>query len=107
MENQNHSQAADDRATTISVPRRIKARARAGAGAKFAFYIHLAAYLTVNALLLLINAFTTPLLWWSLWVVLGWGFGLLIHALVSFLLPDLFGIKYRMYRKELARQIGQ
>jgi len=107
MENENHSTDANDRPETMPVSRRAKIRARAGAEAKFAFYIHLAAYLTVNLLLILINAFTTPLFWWSLWSVMGWGFALLIHALVSFLLPDLFGIRRRMYQKELARQAGK
>lgn len=82
-------------------------RARASAEAKFAFYIHLSAYVTVNLLLVLINALATPLVWWVLWSLLGWGFALLIHALVSFLLPDLFGVRRRMYEKELARQMGK
>ena len=91
----------------MQASRTDKLRARAGAGAKFAFYIHLSAYVLVNLLLIFINAMTTPLFWWVQWPLMGWGFALLIHALVSFLLPDLFGIRRRMYKKELARQRGK
>ena len=86
------------------LPRGARRRARAGAGAKLGFYIHLAFYVGVNLLLLFINMVTTPLLWWSLWAVMGWGFALLIHALVSFSLPDLFSARRRLYRQELARE---
>jgi hypothetical protein len=102
MENENHHPPEAPGAMPVSRGDRI--RARVGADAKFAFYIHLAAYVTVNLLLVLINAMTTPLFWWVQWSLMGWGFGLLIHALVSFLLPDLLGVRRRMYEKELARQ---
>jgi uncharacterized membrane protein len=56
-------------------------RARAG------FYIHLAAYLAVNAALVGVNLLTTPGRLWFLWPLLGWGIGLLAHALAAFGLP--------------------
>ena len=104
MENENNRTEAPE---TMRVSRRAQIRAKAGAEAKFAFYIHLAAYVTVNLLLVFINAMTTPLFWWVQWSLMGWGFALLIHALVSFFLPDLFGLRRRMYKKELARQVGK
>jgi len=103
MENENNHPIEAPKTKRASWRDRI--RARAGAEAKFAFYIHLAAYVTVNLLLIFINAMTTPLFWWVQWSLMGWGFALLIHALVSFLLPDLFGLRRRMYKKELARQV--
>jgi hypothetical protein len=107
MENENHATRADDNPETIPVSRGAHLRARGASGAKFAFYIHLSPYIVINLLLLLINAMTTPLFWWVQWSLLGWGFGILIHALVSFLLPDLFGVRRRMYQKELGRQINK
>ena len=89
------------------VPRGVRIRARAVAGVKFSFYVHLAVYITVNLLLVFINLMTTPLLWWCLWVIAGWGFALLIHAVVAFSFPDLFRLVQRMYQKELQRQWGK
>lgn len=105
MENENNP--ANEAPETMRVSRRAQIRAKAGAETKFAFYIHLAAYVIVNLLLIFINAMTTPLFWWVQWSLMGWGFALLIHALVSFLMPDLFGVRHRMYKKELARQLGK
>jgi uncharacterized membrane protein len=56
-------------------------RARAG------FYIHLAAYLVVNALLVGVNLLATPGRLWFYWPLLGWGIGVLAHALAVFGLP--------------------
>ena len=104
MENE-QSGSSETAAGNLRVPRRVKIRAWAGARVKFSFYIHLAAYVVVNLLLVCINLITTPLLWWCLWPIAGWGFALLIHAVVAFSIPDLFGIGHRMYQKELQRQL--
>jgi hypothetical protein len=55
--------------------------------ARTGFYIHLAAYLAVNALLVCVNLLTTPARLWFYWPLLGWGVGLLAHALAAFALP--------------------
>jgi len=55
--------------------------------ARLGFLIHLGAYLAVNALLLGINLATTPDRLWFRWPLMGWGIGLLAHALVTFALP--------------------
>ena len=44
------------------------------------FKIHLLAYLSVNALLLVINLMTTPNTYWFFWPLLGWGIGIVGHA---------------------------
>ncbi len=49
------------------------------------FHIHLIAYVTVNAILLAINAAETPPegephKWWAIWPLAGWGIGLATHA---------------------------
>jgi hypothetical protein len=48
------------------------------------FVVHAFTYVAVILLLLFINITTTPNLWWSLWVVLGWGAGLAFHAWCAF-----------------------
>lgn len=67
------------------------ARAKRGGNARIGFYIHLAAYLAVNALLVSINLATSTDCLWCKWPLLGWGLGLLAHALVAFGLPLLRG----------------
>lgn len=44
------------------------------------FVIHFAAYLAVNALLIVINLVATPGKYWFYWPLLGWGLGIAGHA---------------------------
>jgi hypothetical protein len=44
------------------------------------FYHHLLSYVTVNAVLLILNLVTDPHSLWFFWCLLGWGIGLLFHA---------------------------
>ena len=44
---------------------------------------HLIIYLTINAFLSIVYYFTTPNgYFWPLWSIIGWGLGLIIHAIV-------------------------
>ena len=43
------------------------------------FYIHLAAYVVVNAVLIAVNLSESDE-WWAQWPLLGWGIGLAFHA---------------------------
>jgi hypothetical protein len=79
------------------------ARAKRAASAKMAFYVHLAVYLVVNALLIGINLLTSAGHLWFQWPLLGWGTGVLVHALVAFVLPKGVGIKRRMIEREMRR----
>jgi hypothetical protein len=59
------------------------ARARRRVAALKGFYIHLFVFATVLAGLFIINwAAGGP--WWVLWVLLGWGIGILAHAIAVF-----------------------
>ena len=62
--------------------RRAKRRVRVLKG----FYIHLASYIGVMVLLLLIDVLTGGA-WWFYWPLLGWGIGIAAHGL------SVFGIK--------------
>lgn len=48
-----------------------------------AFYIHLAVFILVMSLLLAVDVTTDPE-WWVQWPFLGWGAGVLAHALLVF-----------------------
>ncbi|MFS2115826.1 2TM domain-containing protein [Herbaspirillum frisingense] len=48
------------------------------------FFRHLAIYLVVNAGLMLANLLTPHPHWWSIGPLLGWGIGVLFHALSVF-----------------------
>jgi hypothetical protein len=69
--------------------------------ARLALYIHLAIYVAVNLLLLLINLLTSPGYLWFLWPLLGWGLGIAIHALATTLIPEVLSLRQRMIEKEL------
>ncbi len=48
------------------------------------FYDHLGSYLAVNLFLLGLNAVTSPGTWWFVFPAMGWGIGLMIHAVTVF-----------------------
>jgi bacteriorhodopsin len=48
------------------------------------FYIHLAVYVCVNIVLIVINLATSSDYLWFKWPLLGWGIGLFFHALAVF-----------------------
>jgi transcriptional regulator with XRE-family HTH domain len=48
------------------------------------FYVHLVQYAIVIAALTILNIVTSPHYLWVVWVALGWGVGILAHALVVF-----------------------
>ena len=48
------------------------------------FYQHLTTYVLVNAFLFAVNKLTSPGYNWFIWPLLGWGLGLVLHALSVF-----------------------
>jgi hypothetical protein len=48
------------------------------------FYLHVVSYLVVNVALVIINLLTSPEYLWFIWPLIGWGVGLVIHALSVF-----------------------
>jgi transcriptional regulator with XRE-family HTH domain len=69
------------------------------------FYIHLAQYVFVIAILAVINALTTPRYWWVQWVILGWGVGLLSHWLQISERFSLFGSKWE--KEQVEKRLGR
>src|SRR5690554_2285033 len=80
----------------------IEARARKRVHELRDFYSHLATYAIVNALLVGINLTTTPDPFWAIWPIIGWGIGLLSHAVSVF---GLFGIGGREWEERKVREL--
>ncbi|WP_246542254.1 2TM domain-containing protein [Collimonas antrihumi] len=70
---------------------------------KIGFYLHLATYLIVNSGLLLLNFLHNPGRPWVLGPILGWGIGLLFHALAVFIRNPGAQWKRRMIERELEK----
>lgn len=75
--------------------------ARRRAGRKFGFLAHLAVFIAVNALFLVINQSTTPDFAWSPIPLGGWAIGLSIHGLAVYLSGS--GLRERMVEDELRK----
>ncbi len=74
--------------------------------AKMGFYIHLAVYVGVNLLLIVINVATSRQYLWFKWPLLGWGIGLFFHGMSIFVFSGrkFKGIKENMIQEEIKRQ---
>lgn len=79
-------------------------RAEKAVEARFEFYRHLAIYVAVNVLLVVINLLTSPETLWFIWALLGWGIAIVVHAIQVFFLPSESSFKARMIEKELEKQ---
>jgi hypothetical protein len=71
---------------------------------KLGFYVHLAAYLLVNTLLIAINFAKTPQELWFYWPLGGWGIGIALHAWRVLSGPTVSRLKQRMIQRELRRR---
>ena len=56
--------------------------------AKRGFLTHFAVYLAVNVLLVLIWAMTSATSFWPIWPMLGWGIGVVAHAVSVYFVPS-------------------
>lgn len=73
--------------------------------AKMGFYIHLAVYIGVNILLIILNLITSPQYLWFIWPLFGWGIGVFFHGMSVFVFSGrkFKGIKDRMIEKEMKK----
>ncbi|WP_305418977.1 2TM domain-containing protein [Photobacterium leiognathi] len=69
------------------------------------FYSHLVTYLLVITGLFVINYFTSPDYWWAVWPALGWGIGIVSHALSAFEVVNVFGPDWE--RKQVEKRLGR
>ncbi len=80
-------------------------RAKKRVEAKMGFYMHLAVYIGVNILLIIINLITSPQHLWFIWPFFGWGIGVFFHGMSIFVFSGrkFKGIKERMIEKEIKK----
>ena len=64
--------------------REIIEKARKRVKEKKEFYAHLWSYVSTMIFLLFINLFTSPGYLWVLWPAMGWGIGIVSHAIAVF-----------------------
>ena len=72
--------------------------------AKIGFYIHLAVYVGVNILLIIVNLTTSTQHLWFKWPLIGWGIGVFFHALGVFAFIEGSSIKERLIEKEMQKE---
>ena len=81
----------------------LRRLAQRRAGAKLAFYKHLAAYALVNIALLALNLATSPETLWFYWPLLGWGVAVAAHAARVYRVGRGPGLRQRLEEQELRR----
>jgi uncharacterized membrane protein len=74
--------------------------------ARIGFYVHLAVYVGVNVLLVIINLSASPEYLWFKWPLMGWGIGLFFHGMSIFVFSGrrLREAKERMIEEEMKRE---
>ncbi len=91
MKNQNSQQTAH------------QSRLLSGAKAKVEFRIHIINYIVINTIFAVINITLTPGYLWFIWPLLGWGIGIILHAIKVFYFGNT-SIRKRMIEKEMEKQ---
>ena len=82
--------------------RQLERRARRRVGMKVGLGIHALVYVLVNLGLLALNAWTGGERW-AIYPLFGWGLGLAIHGIVTFVSLRSDGWKGRMLEQEIER----
>jgi hypothetical protein len=79
-------------------------RAKLKAESKIQFYIHLAVFLGVNLILIIVNLKTSPGRLWFLYPFIGWGIAVLLHGLKVLGVFNFSAAKKQLIEKELAKE---
>ena len=77
--------------------------ARRRAGAKLGWYLHAVMYLLVNLFIFAISTYAFGHRPWSVFPLMGWGLGLLLHGISVFVLGTGSGLRERMVQTERDR----
>ncbi len=86
----------------------LRIRARKTAEAKTVFYIHLSAYIMVNAFLVALWWFTGGfnIFPWFIFPIFGWGIGVVAHAIATFGGPSYIDRKAEEEFRRLKKRQG-
>jgi transcriptional regulator with XRE-family HTH domain len=91
---QSHASLPKDEALAFKHVRKVKE-----------FYLHLLRYALILTFLLVVNLLTQPAYLWVIWVAIGWGIGVLFHALSVFGKLTLFGAEWE--KKQVEKRLGR
>ncbi len=69
------------------------------------FYMHAMTFVVINIFLILLNLISSPGYLWFLWVLLGWGLGLSLHAVYTFDWFSLFDSEWE--KKQIEKRLGR
>ena len=71
------------------------------------FYTHLIQFVVIVSALGFINYMTSPGHYWIVWVIIGWGAGIIAHGLSVFEMFNVFGANWekRQIEKRLGRKL--
>ena len=81
--------------------------ARRRAGAKMGWYIHASVYLVVNLGIFAMSQYAFGHRPWSVYPLVGWGVGLVLHGISVFLLGRGSGFRERLLARERERLVQQ
>lgn len=81
-------------------PEDIEQLARRRANAKLGWYVHALAFVLVNAVIFAMSRHAFGTRPWSVYPLLGWGLGLVLHGVSVFLLGSGSGLRERMVQRE-------
>lgn len=82
-------------------PEQIEHLARKRAAAKLGWYVHACVYVLVNLMLTVIASHSDRP--WSIYPILGWGVGLVMHGVSVFVLGTGSGFRERLIERERER----
>ncbi|MGF1692281.1 2TM domain-containing protein [Photobacterium kagoshimensis] len=69
------------------------------------FYSHLITYVLVISMLFVINFITDSSYIWAWWPAMGWGIGIISHALSAFEIMNFFGADWE--KKQVEKRLGR
>ena len=84
-------------------PEDLDRLARRRANAKLGWYVHAMAFVLVNALIFAMSRYAFGTRPWSVYPLLGWGLGLVLHGVSVFLLGTGSGLREQRWAQFEAR----
>jgi transcriptional regulator with XRE-family HTH domain len=71
------------------------------------FYTHLVQFVVIISALAFINYMTSPAHYWVIWVIVGWGAGIIAHGLTAFEVFSIFSASWekRQIEKRINRKL--
>lgn len=86
---------------------KVYERAKERVEEKISFLTHLAVYVVLNAFLFFLDYREDKVINWAYWPLFGWGIGLVMHGLNTFVFGEGTALKDRMIVKEMEREASK